>query len=100
MRARWGRWDDLGVRFEIRADRFLHHMVRYLVGTMVAVARGSRAESAIAALLAGDPDAVTSPPAPPGGLFLTRVYYEAAEPEDEEELEDPGSDRGLRLPIP
>ena len=93
--ARWRRWNGLGFRFEVWADRFLHHMVRYLVGTMVAVARSVRPEADVGALLAGAPGVVTSPPAPPGGLFLARVYYEV------EELEhDAGSERELRLPIP
>ncbi len=98
--ARWREWEGLGFRFEILADRFLHHMVRYLVGTMVAVARGRRPESDVAALLAGDPDVVTSPPAPPGGLFLARVYYEAEELVLEDESNESGSDRALRPPIP
>lgn len=100
LRARWRDWDGLGFRFRILADRFLHHMVRYLVGTMVAVSRGTRPESDIEALLAGEPDAVTSPPAPPGGLFLAHVYYEAGELDPYEEPDDTGSEHGQRLPIP
>lgn len=77
--AMWERWEPLGVIFRITADRYLHHMVRYLVGTMVAIAAGDRGEEDFAALL--DPDAHpglrTSPPAPPEGLFLTHVEYPA-----------------------
>lgn len=73
-------WSEtpIGVRFEVSADRYLHHMVRYLVGTMVDVARGRRPLHDMTRLLACDPEAVTSPPAPPGGLYLHRVDY----PED------------------
>ena len=73
--ARWAPWGELGVAFHITANRFLHHMVRYLVGTMVAVARGRRPLEDMARLLANEPGLETSPPAPPEGLFLTRVYY-------------------------
>jgi len=72
--ARWERW-RLGHRFTITADRYLHHMVRYLVGTQVDVALGHRPASDVPRLLAKDPELVTSPPAPPQGLFLTRVEY-------------------------
>ncbi|NIR60679.1 MAG: tRNA pseudouridine(38-40) synthase TruA, partial [Gammaproteobacteria bacterium] len=34
-RARWSDWAGVGVTFHVTANRFLHHMVRYLVGTMV-----------------------------------------------------------------
>ena len=72
--ADWSEW-SLGWRFTITADRFLHHMVRYLVGTMVDVARCRRPLSDIAGLLRKEPDRVTSPPAPPQGLFLSHVEY-------------------------
>ena len=51
-KAAWTDW-DLGVRFDITADRYLHHMVRYLVGTMIDIARHRRASEDIAALLSG-----------------------------------------------
>lgn len=73
-RAAWTAW-DLGLRFEITANRYLHHMVRYLVGTMVHIGIGKRSAEHFDALLKGDPDLLTSPPAPPEGLFLTLVEY-------------------------
>ncbi len=72
--AAWAHW-ELGVRFDITADRYLHHMVRYLVGTMIDIARHRRPSADIAALLSGRGELTTSPPAPPEGLFLTRVEY-------------------------
>lgn len=72
--AGWEPW-ELGLRFRITANRYLHHMVRYLVGTMVDTARGRRPVSDVGRLLAGDPELETSPPAPPEGLFLSRVEY-------------------------
>ncbi len=61
--------------FEITADRFLHRMVRYLVGTLVDIGRGRRPVEEFSRLLRGDPGVKVSPPAPPQGLFLTRVEY-------------------------
>ncbi|MEQ9399265.1 MAG: tRNA pseudouridine(38-40) synthase TruA [Longimicrobiales bacterium] len=72
--AGWSEW-ELGLRFRITANRYLHHMVRYLVGTMVAIGRHQRPLEDMAALMAGAPDMTTSPPAPPEGLFLTEVEY-------------------------
>lgn len=82
IEAGWTPWrsgggEMLGWRFQITANRYLHHMVRYLVGTMMAVARGDRPMDDMAVLLDGPGSSlVTSPPAPPQGLFLTRVEYE------------------------
>ena len=74
--ATWVQWGEVGVALHLTANRFLHHMVRYLVGTMVEVGRGRRSLEEMVALLT-DPETklVTSRPAPPQGLFLTRVHY-------------------------
>jgi tRNA pseudouridine38-40 synthase len=74
--AAWDPWEDLGVSFTIRANRYLHHMVRYLVGTLVEVGLHRRPASHLETLL-DDPDTplVTSPPAPPEGLVLALVEY-------------------------
>ena len=73
--ARWTAW-ALGMEFTILANRFLHHMVRYLVGTMVDIARGRRPLDEMRAMLEdNDGGLVTSPPAPAAGLFLRRVCY-------------------------
>jgi tRNA pseudouridine38-40 synthase len=70
-------WRDRpgGLVFEIEANRFLHHMVRFLVGTMVDAASGRRAPDAIATLLGATDNSETSAPAPPQGLFLDAVRY-------------------------
>lgn len=65
----------LGVRFSVTADRYLHHMVRYLVGTMVDIARGRRPLEDMTRLLDNEGPLTTSPPAPPEGLFLSHVEY-------------------------
>lgn len=61
--------------FEIVADRFLHHMVRYLVGTSVEIAAGRRPLDDFERLLAGEAGTRAVFPAPPGGLYLTGVRY-------------------------
>jgi len=70
-------WRDRpgGLVFEIEADRFLHHMVRFLVGSFVDVASGRRESDAIERLLAASSNDDVSPPAPAHGLFLERVTY-------------------------
>lgn len=77
LEARWSPWEGLGLEFHVSANRFLHHMVRYLVGTMVDVGLGERPADHVAALLQGAEGLETSPPAPSEGLFLTAVTYPA-----------------------
>jgi tRNA pseudouridine38-40 synthase len=73
-------WSDRpgGLVFEIEANRFLHHMVRFLVGTMVDVALGRRPLAELEQLLSAADNSEVSPPAPPHALFLERVTYPAA----------------------
>lgn len=61
--------------FEVVADRFLHHMVRYLVGTSVETAAGRRPDDDFPRLLRGEAGTRAVFPAPPGGLYLTGVRY-------------------------
>ena len=76
LRSAWrGRADGTGLQFEIEANRFLHHMVRFLVGTMVAIAAGERDGADIERLLSAGNNDDVSPPAPAHGLFLERVSY-------------------------
>jgi tRNA pseudouridine38-40 synthase len=74
--ARWdARPGGEGFIFTIEADRFLHRMVRFLVGTMVDVGRGRRSVEDVPRLLASPSNAATSPPAPPEGLYLVGARY-------------------------
>jgi tRNA pseudouridine38-40 synthase len=73
-RAEW-RERDGGLVFDIEANRFLHHMVRFLVGTMMDVALGRRPVGTIAYLLTRDDNQETSAPAPAQGLYLHQVRY-------------------------
>jgi tRNA pseudouridine38-40 synthase len=75
--AEWHESPDASgiLEFRITADRYLHRMVRYLVGTLVDIGLGVRPIDHMTRLLAGSSDLVASPPAPAKGLFLTRVDY-------------------------
>ncbi|HEU4748485.1 MAG TPA: tRNA pseudouridine(38-40) synthase TruA [Gemmatimonadaceae bacterium] len=64
-----------GLRFDITANRFLHHMVRFLVGTMLEVGGGKRDPADVPTLLAESDNSRASPPAPPHALFLENVEY-------------------------
>jgi tRNA pseudouridine38-40 synthase len=72
-------WRDRsgGLVFEIEANRFLHHMVRFLVATMIDIAVGRRAPESMETLLAAEDNRGVSPPAPAHALFLERVQYPA-----------------------
>jgi len=84
MGASWEPWESLGLKFVVTADRYLHHMVRYLVGTMVQIASGQRTLAELTDLLHNEhTELETSPPAPPEGLFLARVDYPEAASEDD-----------------
>jgi len=82
--SKWVQWENIGLAYEITANRFLHHMVRYLMGTMVSIARDQRPIEELEELLT-DPETslITGAPAPPEGLFLTKVHY----PETDSELD-------------
>lgn len=71
-------WHPAGrIVFEIEADGFLYNMVRNIVGTLVDVGRGERPVAWVADVLAARDRTVAGMTAPPQGLFLVRVDYEA-----------------------
>lgn len=74
LAASWSDWRH-GLVFGIEANRFLHHMVRFLVGTMIDIAGERRPLSDLEALLRADGSKITSPPAPARGLFLETIRY-------------------------
>jgi tRNA pseudouridine38-40 synthase len=64
-----------GVSFHVEADRFLHHMVRMLVGTMVDIGLGRRPVDDMDMLLDRGDNSETSPPAPAQGLYFVAATY-------------------------
>lgn len=74
--AEWTRRDN-GLAFVVEANRFLHHMVRFLVGTMLDAASGRRAPGDVARLLDAPDNRGVSAPAPPHALYLDAVRYPA-----------------------
>lgn len=64
-------------RFVVAADRFLHGMVRAMVGTLLMVGRETLPVDAIPGILATRDRRAAGPAAPPHGLALVRVDYPA-----------------------
>lgn len=63
------------LRLAIGADRFLHNMVRIIVGTLVEIGRGRWQPDRVTAILASGDRRLAGPTAPPQGLFLAQVEY-------------------------
>ncbi len=72
--ASWKIIDD-EIHFEITADRFYHHMVRSIVGTLVEVGRGKISPEDFHRILKAKNRSHAGPTAPPHGLFLVWVQY-------------------------
>ena len=73
--SNWEESDEMLI-FKIKANRFLQHMVRYLAGTMLEVARGRYALSDFNSLLRNKKTKAVVVRAPARGLYLKKVYYE------------------------
>jgi tRNA pseudouridine38-40 synthase len=83
-RAEWqARPHGQGFIFHVQADRFLHRMVRFIVGISVDVALGRRPLADVARLLGSTRNAEASRPAPPEGLYFVSALYPQLELESE-----------------
>jgi tRNA pseudouridine38-40 synthase len=65
-------------RFDFDASAFLYHMVRNIVGCLVAVGQGREAPSWMAEVLAARSRDAAAPTFPPDGLYFLGPYYDAA----------------------
>jgi tRNA pseudouridine38-40 synthase len=75
FRAEWQYESEHVLAFWIEADTFMRHMVRVLVGTMLAVARGRFDVDHFRQLLDGAPRSEAAETAPAHGLYLEAVKY-------------------------
>jgi len=66
------------LQIEVRANGFLYHMVRNIVGALVRIGVGEADPEWLAALLASRDRRLGAPTAPPEGLYLAEVHYPAA----------------------
>lgn len=75
------RWVERGdeLVYEVRGNAFLRHMVRILVGTMLAVGRGDGRATDVRCMLDGGARAEASQTAPPHGLCLVDVTWQPVE---------------------
>ncbi len=76
--VRYAHWQetDTDVIFDISANRFLHNMVRTLVGTMVEIGDPTFQSTEMKDILLARDRAAAGPTAPALGLTLIRVEYE------------------------
>ena len=63
------------IECRVCADGFLYNMVRAMVGTCVYAAEGKISPDGIPDLLAGRNRTAAGPTVPPGGLYMTRLWY-------------------------
>ena len=64
------------IECKVCADGFLYNMVRAMVGTCVYAAEGKFSPDDIPAILQGGNRTAAGPTVPPGGLYMTRLWYD------------------------
>ena len=64
------------IRFVVRANAFLHHMVRNLVGTLVYVGKGKHPPQWVSEVLKSKDRAKAAPTFGPEGLYLETIEYQ------------------------
>ena len=71
------RWRDF-IIIEVKATAFLYHMVRNIVGTLLAVAAGEKPATWVESVLLSRDRRRASVTAPADGLYLVAVDYDPA----------------------
>ena len=74
LEAGWRPWAG-GLLFQVRADRFLYRMVRFLVGVCIEIGRGNREIGHLRELAGTGDRSRVAAPAPAMGVYLLRVGY-------------------------
>lgn len=88
------------ITYLIEGSGFLRHMVRNIVGTLLLVGRGALEPDDIAGIIAGRDRSQAGPTAPPQGLYLVGVRYEASctALSDDDQRADANKDREGNMP--
>jgi len=76
----WYEVEQKGIITELRvcANGFLYNMARAMAGTLLYVSEGKIPPGDIPFLLAQKDRKQTGPTVPPGGLYMTRIWYDGA----------------------
>ena len=74
MKSEWTKTPSMLI-YEVHANRFLHGMVRALVGTMVDIGRGYIPASAFQDIMAAKDRRKAGMAVPSSGLFLEEIFY-------------------------
>ena len=74
----WYEIEDVGRVIELRvcANGFLYNMARAMAGTLLYVSEGKISPDDIPRLLEQKDRRFTGPTVPPGGLYMTRIWYD------------------------
>lgn len=64
------------IECKVCANGFLYNMVRAMVGTCVYASEGKLAPEELPAILAARNRTAAGPTAPPGGLYMSKLWYE------------------------
>ena len=74
----WYEIEKSGDFWELRAcaDGFLYNMARAMAGTLLYVSEGKISPNELPSLLLQKDRRLTGPTVPPGGLYLTRIWYD------------------------
>ncbi len=64
------------IECSVCANGFLYNMVRAMVGTIIYAAEGKLSPQEIPAILESGDRTLSGPTAPPGGLYMTKLWYE------------------------
>ncbi len=71
------------LELKVCADGFLYNMVRAITGTVLYAAEGKLTPEDIPRILDSGDRTLAGPPVPPGGLYLTKLWYEDERLNDE-----------------
>lgn len=82
-KARFSQQEDNSLIFEIIGDGFLYNMVRIIVGTLIDISREKLETNSMAEIIKSKNRSKSGHTAPPGGLYLEKVFFSREELEYE-----------------